>query len=372
VSTASRLRVLWLTKGLGAGGAERLLVEQAAAGDHDRFDYEAAYLLPVKRALVPELERLDVPTRCLGVRTDTDLRWVWRLAAMIRDRRYDVVHAHSPLSASVARVLVRSSFRSTAVVYTEHNRWQSHNPVTRAANRATFALNDHVFAVSSDVLDSMTPKARARTEVLVHGIDLAGVRAHRSDRALVRRELGIDDHEVLAVTVANLRENKRYPDLLAAARHALDRGAPVRFVAAGQGPLEEEVHAEHRRLGLGDRFALLGYRADAQRLIAAADLFVLASSHEGLPVAVMEAFAAGVPVVATAAGGMAEAVTDGVDGLLVPPLDPEALAGAICRAADPALRATLAAGAALAGARYSATASVEAIEATYEKVARRR
>ena len=76
----------------------------------------------------------------------------------------------------------------------------------------------------------------------------------------------------------------------------LDRGVAVRFAAAGQGPLEAEVRKEHAASGLGDRFRLLGYRDDATRLIAGADLFVLASHHEGLPVSVMEALVLGVPV----------------------------------------------------------------------------
>lgn len=365
------MRVLLLTKGLGPGGAERLLVEQAGARAPG-VEYEAAYLLPQKQHLVGELEGLGVPTHCLGVRNEADPRWLLRLARLLRARRFDVVHAHSPVSASLARVLVRAGFRSTAFVYTEHNRWQSHHPATRALNQATFALDDAVIAVSADVAESMTPRARARTEVITHGIDLVGVRAHGAERAAVRAELGVGPDDVLAVTVANLRENKRYPDLLAAARLVVDAGAPVRFAAAGQGPLEAEIRAEHERLALGDRFALLGYRADAQRVIAGADVFVLASSHEGLPVAVMEAFALGVPVVATAVGGLAEAVTDGVDGLLVPPRDPGALAAAIVRAAAPDLRAHLATGAAAAGERYSATGPVRRIEEIYAQVSARR
>ena len=142
----------------------------------------------------------------------------------------------------------------------------------------------------------------------------------------------------------------------------------IRFAAAGHGPLAVEVRAEHARLGLGDRFALLGHRDDAIRLLAGADLFVLASGHEGLPVAVMEALALGVPVVATRVGGLPEVVTDGVDGLLVPPGDPAALAAAIRRASRPDERARLAAGAAAAGDRFAAAPAVRRIEAVYDRV----
>ena len=361
-----RLRVLCLVKGLGPGGAERLLVEQALVGAHDEFDYEVAYLLDWKQHLVPDLESLGVATHCLGVHRELDPRWVLRLRELLRDGHYDVVHAHSPLPASVAR-LIRPTLAPPrpALVYTEHNRWQSHNSATRVANGMTFGLDDVTFAVSEDVRDSIDVRHRSRVEVLQHGIDLDAVRASAVHHDAVRAELGVDEGEVLAVTVANLRAQKNYPGLLAAARIVLDGNVPVQFVAAGQGQLEEEVQAEHGRLGLDDRFALLGYQPDATKLIAAADLYVLASHHEGLPVTVMEALALGVPVIAPAVGGLRE-VIDGRNGILVPPGDTRALADAIARVAtDGVLRAELARGASESGERFSSRHAVQRIEAVY-------
>lgn len=371
MSPSAKLRVLWLSKGLGLGGAERLLVEHAGVGDRDRFEYEAAYLVPGLDHLVADLEAHAVRVRCLGAAHDADPRWVGRLVRLVRAGRFDVVHAHSPLSASVARLAVRAGAPSVRVVYTEHNRWPSFHPLTRGANRCTYGANHAAIAVSADVQDSMGRRARARTEVIHHGVDLRAIRAWRTERAAVRTELGAGPADVLALTIANYRPNKRYPDLLAAARAVLDDGPPIRFAAAGHGPLEAEVRAEHARLGLGDRFSLLGHRDDAIRLLAGADLFVLASGHEGLPVAVMEAFALGVPVVATRVGGLPEVVTDGVDGLLVPPGDPAALAAAIRRASGPDERARLAAGAAAAGDRFAAAPAVRRIEAVYDRVCAR-
>ena len=130
-------------------------------------------------------------------------------------------------------------------------------------------------------------------------------------------------------TIANFRAQKDYPNLLVTARVLLDRGWPGRIVAVGQGPLEAEMRELHAQLGLGDRVLLLGQRDDAVRVLAACDVFTMASDNEGLPVALMEALALGLPVAATAVGGIPEAVTDGVEGLLVPPSQPEALADAI-------------------------------------------
>ena len=364
------LRVLWLIKGLGPGGAERLLVEHATSGNRAACSYEAAYLLDWKQHLVPQLETAGVPTHGLGVRTERDPRWVYRLDRLLRANRYDVVHAHSPFVAAVARLVARGLPRSRrpAFVYTEHNRWPSYKTLTRVANETTYGLNDHVFAVSSDVRDSVKPKWRDAVEVIVHGIDVPWVRSHLGQRELVRDELGVSPGEVLALTVANLRAAKNYPGLLEAAKRVVDAGAPVRFAAAGQGPLAAEIHELHAQSGLGDRFRLLGYRDDATRLIAGADLFVLASDHEGLPVTVMEALTLGVPVVAPAVGGLREVVS-AENGILVAPGDPQALADAIVRVADPTVRAELADGAARTGTKFSSKAAVDRIDAVYAEVA---
>jgi glycosyltransferase involved in cell wall biosynthesis len=365
------VRVLWVIKGLGPGGAERLLVEHASAGDRTRFAYEVAYLLSWKQHLVTEIEAHGVPTQCLGVRSELDPRWIARLYRMLRGRSYDVIHVHSPAVAAVTRVLVRTlpRARRPAVVYTEHNVWSSHNVVTRTLNALTYPLDDATLAVSEQVRSSVWSRWRSRVQVVVHGVDVDRVRARLAGRDETRRELGVRDGETLAVTVANLRATKNYPGLLAAARAVIDDGASIRFVAAGQGPLEAEVRARHRELALGDRFELLGYRDDTTRLIAAADLFVLASHHEGLPVTVMEALTLGVPVVAPAIGGLPEVVTTGVNGILVAPDSPGALAVGIERAAEPAEHARLAAGARTTGEQFSSREAVRQLEAVYARVA---
>lgn len=361
------MRVLLLTKGLGPGGAERLIVEQVAARGAD-VEYDVAYLLPWKQHLVPEIEAFGAQTHCLDVRSDADPRWIRGLERLLRNG-YDVVHAHAPLSASVARVQARLRRHRPAFVYTEHNRWPSYHWATRYANQATYRLNDAVFAVSDDVRDSVPARLRTHVEVLVHGIDLERVRAHAGDRSMVRAELGVADDELLVVTVANYREHKGYPHLLHAAAIVRDSGAPIRFAIVGQGQLHAEVEALHADLDLADTVQLLGYRPDAVRVIAAGDVFCLASLHEGLPVAVMEAQALGCPVVATAVGGMRQAVTDGVDGLLVPPADAPALATALRRMLDPVLRRRLVAGATAAGDRFASRNAAARIEETYRSVA---
>ena len=372
------IHVLWLIKGLGPGGAEQLLVNQARARDRDGFVVHAAYLVPVKRHLVPALEAEGVGVTALDAPREWDPRWAWRLRTLLQDRSIDVVHVHSPYVAAVARLVVRMLPRRSrpAVVYTEHNRWPRHRPLTRWANRLTIGLDDVDLAVSEDVRRSMPARVAARTVVVVHGIDVTRVRARADERPQARAALGVADDELVVGIVANLRREKGYEVLLAAASQVA-RAHPrsrIHVVAVGQGPLEPTLR--ERVAGdpdLHGRVELLGYQPDALAVAAAFDLFTLASFHEGLPVALMEALALGLPVVATRAGGIPEMVTDGVEGLLVPVGDPVALAeGWLRLERDPELRARLADAASARSDAFAIEPAVRTIEGHYREAARRR
>jgi len=254
-------------------------------------------------------------------------------------------------------------------VVTEHNVWSSHAPLTRLADRLTAGGGETHLAVSAAVRASLPARIRARTRVLRYGVDTAAVRREGEHRAEQRHQLGISDAQILIGTVANLRVTKGYPDLLVAAQTVLRENDQVRFVAVGRGPLERELREQHARLGLGDRFRFLGFRPDALRVMSAFDVFCLASRHEGLPIALMEALALGLPVVATRVGGVAEIVTDGQDAVLVPAGQPGRLAEALTAlAADPQRRAAMANAASTRSETFDAPRSVQAVEAVYREL----
>jgi len=185
----------------------------------------------------------------------------------------------------------------------------------------------------------------------------------------VRDELGVADDEVLALTVANLRSEKGYDVLLEAARLTVAAGAPVRFFSVGRGPLLADLERAADAGGLAGHLRFLGARTDTPRLMAGADLFVLPSHQEGLPVALMEAMSAGLPVVATTVGGVPDVITDGVEGLLVPPGRAELLAEAVQRLArDPALRTRLADASSQRSALFDVRGAARAIESLYAEL----
>ncbi len=358
-----RIRVVHVVKGLGPGGAERLIANQLLSGDHGSFDYRVLRLLDHKNHLVPEIEAMGVPVGLVG----SGPTWPLALAKMLRAEDPDVVHVHSPVIASVVRVLSRLGGRSYRVVTTEHNRWPRHHPLTRAANRATVGLDDATIAVSEDVLASMSSGARRRAAALRHGIPIADVQAALAQRDEMRDQLGLDG-PVVGI-VANFRPEKAYDIFLEAANEAASRCESIRFVVVGQGPGETDFRQAVAASEHADRISVLGYRSDARDVMAAFDIFTLTSRHEGLPVSLMEAFALGLPVVATRAGGIPEAVGHDREGLLVAIDDVSGLADSWVRLADePTTRDRMGQAALAAASDFDSAVSTSEIESSYRRL----
>lgn len=327
-------RVLWLTKGLGRGGTERLLAGGLPHIDRSRFQVEVAYILPWKDALVGEIQAGKVVVHCLGRGRGLGLGWALRLRRLVRDGDFDVVHTHMPYPAVAARLVLRRP--APIIVHTEHNLWERYRWPTSWMNAVTYHRNRLVLAVSQGVADSIRPprwpmRPRPRIEVAVQGIDPASARIGPAARAEGRRRLGIDPDALVVGTVGNLSAKKDHKNLMNATVSVLETYPDLRVVLVGSGPLEEELRQHVDRLGLSTAVVFAGSRDDVADLLPAFDVFALSSRHEGLPIALLEAMASSLPCVATDVGGIPEALRNGVDGLLVPPGDPAALAAALIR-----------------------------------------
>ncbi len=367
--------MLLAIKRLGHGGAERLLVDMVANGDHRAFDYQVAFVLDTENAFVPTLVANGTRVHGLGARRNLDLRWMLAFRRLLVAEEFDLVHFHLPYTAALGRLVVASlpRKRQPVTLYTEHSLWNKVAVLVKILNRATISLDRALIAVSQAAYDALPGALRPRARVVVHGVDLSPSRdmVLRRDeiRGRVRAELGIPPGDLLAVTVANLRSEKGYDVLLDTARLAGDRGLPIRFVAAGQGSLAGELDERHRTLGLGERFQFLGHRRDALALLAAADIVVLPSHQEGLPVVLMEATSVGTAIVATSVGGVPHVITDGLNGLVVPPGDPEQLAAALERVGtDAELRHRLGEQALAGSAAFDVSRAVGEVEAIYRRL----
>jgi glycosyltransferase involved in cell wall biosynthesis len=366
-------RVLWLTKGLGRGGAERLLTTCATHLDSGRFSVEVAYVLPWKDAYVERLERGGMTVHCLGARHDLDPRWPVRLRRLVRHGNYQLVHTHSPLSAAVARLATIGS--PVRVVHTEHNMWSRYRRGTLWANALTYRFNDAVVAVSGAVADTVPRRwlsrrlQRSGVDVLHHGIDFDSVPSAPDSRAKARAELGLPASAAVVGTVGNLTEKKDHYTLVQAFRSVTVKHPDARLVIIGSGPLEDRLRNWVRELDLGKSVVLPGSRDDAIDLMPAFDVFTLSSRFEGLSIALVEALASGVPAVCTRVGGVPEVLDGSGAGDMVPPQRADLLAAALSALlSDHERRAEMARAALVRAEAFDVRESVAELERIYDRV----
>lgn len=366
------MRVLILIKGLGRGGAEQLLVNASRYADKSAFGYEVAYVLPWKDALVADLEKVGLAVHCLD--GPNGLGWLQRLRGLVRDGRFDLVHCHLPFTAIGARLALRS-LGGVRLVYTEHNTWGRYRAPTYWGNLLTFNLNDYVFTVSEDVRASIryppaaVTRRRPPVETLYHGPDPAALERTRSPEE-VRSELGIPADAPVIGTVANFKAHKGHGYLIEAARKVADRVDDMRWVLVGLGPLEKEIRARAEQAGLGRNIIFTGMRDDVADVVSTFDVFAMSSLHEGLSIALIEAMALARPVVVTRVGGLPEVVDDGINGFIVPPRDPGALAARIVEVlGDAPLRTRLGTAARAKATSFDIRRAVRRMEQVYREVA---
>lgn len=296
-----------------------------------------------------------------------------RMARFFFERDVRLVHAHNLAPLVFAGVAARLVVPRPKVVYSEHNQIYSASETHAKRFGYYVRLADRVVAVSEDLQRTLARRVGLTKNVSVihNGID--GERFTRDEGAIarIRAELGVAPDEHLVGTAVVLSKQKGIVHLLGAAERVLARDPKVRFAIAGDGPLRAELEADLARRGLGDRVRFLGYRSDIPQFVSALDTYVLSSLWEGLPLALLEGLAIGVPLVATTVGGNPEVIVEGENGYLVPPKDEEALAEALLRvkAGGPEFaRGVRARGRARFDAKFSEQAMTRAHEALFTEL----
>lgn len=311
---------------LECGGAERLalrLAQGLAPSEVTTF-----ICLDSRGPLATEAEANGFEVHVLDRQPGVDWACRKKLRHLLRRIRPTVILAHqyTPFFYSS---LARGFARQPPIIFVEHGR---HFPDPRKrrrvlVNRLLFRGSDVVIAVAESVKRAVVSKEGipdCRCYVIPNGIDPGPYLAAEGRRAEVRRQLGLTDDEVAIIQVARLDPLKDHVTAIAAVEQ-IERPR-VRLLMVGGGPEEAHLRQRVNQSPKCDRFCFLGYRQDIPDLLAAADVFLLSSISEGLPVTVLEAMAAALPVVATSVGDLSEAVEDGVTGYLVSPRDPARLA----------------------------------------------
>jgi len=332
-----RARVLFFVESLALGGSEKQSIEVARQLAINGWEVTVGCLRqggPLK-ARVGEMGMPLVEFHVGSLLTPAAVTQLLRATLFIRRQRFQVVQANDLYSnlfvipaAWLARVPIIISSRR------DLSHWWWYTPLKRRILHAIQRLSTWVIvnseAVRRDLIetDGFDPN---RIRVVHNGIDVDGYKQqHHGTKTGCF--VGLPSAYKLIVMVANMHILvKGHRNLIAAAQTVCREYPNAQFILVGDGQQRAFLEAETRAVGLDDSVIFLGYRTDIPELLSYCDVGVLASTAEGLPNAILEYMAAGLPVVATKVGGVPEVVQDGVSGLLVPPEDSAALAGALLR-----------------------------------------
>lgn len=332
------LTIAQFTFGLQLAGQERVVVDLAKAFQR-RGHRSLVCTTMFGGQLVGELEETNIPFYCLNLRKSYDPRALVSVVRYLRDNDVDVVITHGVSGCLIPRLGAALS-RNVAFIHVEHNIANSKKLYHIFLDNVLALFADRVVCVSHRVRESISRSQRmsaGKTVVIHNGLGTERFSAHAT---CLRREEGPRRVGV----VGRLNEQKGHIYLLEAAVRIVASVQDVEFVFIGDGNLRPMLERKVDEYGLRSYCHFLGVRNDVGDLLQTLDVFVLPSLWEGLPISLLEAQYLGIPSVATKVGGVPEAVTDGYNGLLVPPKDPAALASAILRVlSDDALRRDLSA-----------------------------
>jgi glycosyltransferase involved in cell wall biosynthesis len=376
-----RPKVFNVVTKLAVGGAQETALRYCSHLDRDRWETvlvtgpdpspEGNLFAETSKAGVPVF---TVEALHRSIRPWADVRAVLQLVRLFRSERPDVVHTHSSKAGLVGRLAARLA-GVPVVVHTVHG-WSFHDGMPRIARRVAISLERLAarwtsrLVVVADLDRETGRRERIGTPdhyVLVRsGIEPAVYRPSPRSRARAREVFGCPEGRPVVGTVTRLCRQKDPMTMLAAVRQVVDARSDAHCVIIGDGPLRPAVEQLIDDLGLRRHVTLLGSRNDVDTLLAGFDVFALSSLWEGLPRVVVEAMAAGVPVVATDAGGVREVVEDGVSGLVVPVADATALAEGVVRLLDdPRLATRFARSAQSRVQEFDTDAMIERLEKLY-------
>jgi glycosyltransferase involved in cell wall biosynthesis len=325
--TLAGLRVAHLIESDGPGGAERVVAHLAgalqAAGAWNVVFLPAdgegwlARELEGSGVAIEHLPRLDRPVSPAYARS---------LEEALRRHRIAVAHSHE-FTMAVYGAWASRRAGIPHVVTMHGSRYYASRLRRRLAMRAAVASSARTVAVSAPLAEDLrrdlwVPRPRITTIS-------NGVRYVRPERVTLREELGLRAGDRLLVSMGNLYPVKGHGNLIDALALLVGRHPKLHLAIGGRGELAESLSSRARDLGVGQRVHLLGLRSDVSAILAAADVFVLPSLSEGLPLALLEAMFAGCPIVASNVGEVGVALAHGEAGLLVPAGNPAALAAAL-------------------------------------------
>jgi len=333
---AHRIRIAFLASTLPTGGAENVTLNLFENIDRERFDVRL-FFLKGPGTIGEKLVGLGLPSRSHLQKRRVDPMVLARLVGELRAFRPDILlmlncHSNAMFWGGWAGTLTRVPVRVIATHHTgTHRSPRNYNGIDRLflpTTTAILALSERHAQYIREV-DAVAPE---KIHIIANGIRLSAFEdAPREAVETARASIGLEPQHRVVIALAGLRPEKAHDAVLTAAARLVGENPELRFLIVGDGPLRGELTAMSRRLGLEENVLFLGERSDVAVLLHLSHVLVLPSRPvvETLPLSVMEAMAAGVPVVASTVGSVPDMIEDGVTGRLIPPADGDALADAI-------------------------------------------
>ncbi len=339
----NKINLLYVINSLNNGGAETLAIRLAGMIDRGRF---SPYVCSLSDSgpLREVLESRNIPFVTLGKKEGKDVLVPFRLRKVLKELNIDIIHTHNqgPLLYSyLATILCRKYL----LVHTEHINMLKEFSYERKHllyNSILYRKLDGFISIAEHLtadFETQYNLSRARVSTISNCVEIHDLPCEVP--VLLKEELGIGKEIPLIGNISALREQKDHVTLLRA-MGIIQKTYPDAILAiAGDGELRDELTALTEQLGLTGTVRFLGYRSDVNTLLYQFDIFVLSSLYEGLPLCILEAMAAGKPIVATDADGTNELIIDGETGLTVPVKDPAQLASAIMTLLEDPARAQI-------------------------------
>ncbi len=365
-------RIMYVIWSLDLGGAEQIVIDLVTKLDRKLFD-PFVCCLNEKGRFASQVEQAGIKVIALHKNPKMDLPIIPKLISVMRKEKPDLIHTHLFTANLWGRIAAKLA--GIPVISSEHGMDMWRKRIHLALDRVLARVNQKIIFVSEGVKNfyqSRNPSLHGKERVIHNGINVSSFQAQKGkDARSLLNYLGIEEGATVIGTVGRLVPEKAHEDFIKAIQILRDEKHDLKGLIVGEGILLHSLQKQVQEAGLQNHIFFAGFRSDLPELYAAMDIFVMTSLREGFPLTILEAMAVGIPVVATAVGGVKECIDDATDGLLVPPSDAPALARAIARLLkDPSLRDSLVRSAKeKVESRFSVERMVKEHESLYTEVA---
>lgn len=310
------IKILHIIKSLGRGGAEMLLPETLKLHDKSKFQLHYIYFLPWKDEMVGSIKEAGGKLTCFPANNNIQIMMQGKkIIDYCKKNEIDLIHCHLPWAGFVGRYVF--SKMQLPVIYTEHNLQERYHFITKSLNKFTYNSQTLAIGVSQDVTDSILRNLDPKIPVisLLNGVNTDQFRRNKNAGRKIRSQFNIPEDAVVIGNVAVFRFQKRIEEWVQIFSRLSELNSNIYGIIVGFGPLEKDIKAVVKKLNLENKIFFPGLQKEVKPFFSAMDIFMMSSSFEGLPIALLEAMSMECAIVATRAGGIKEAVRNRTDGL---------------------------------------------------------